>query len=147
MVNYEISASTITTAPPERIFAVLDDFSGWPTWMPAFERVRVELPAPGPPGPGYRFRLRGGVVHADMEVVDFGPLSRATTFQISFPPFTGVNRCQVVPLADGRFRINRVDSLQLPAMVAGLLDATQRERFAGLAGDFLRALKRTVEAA
>lgn len=145
MVSYEISASLITTAPPERIFAVLDDFGQWPAWMPSFDNVKVELPEGRAPGLGYRFRLRGLIVHGDMEVVDYTPLTRATTFRISFPPFTGVNRCRVVPLEDGRYRIERVDSLDLPDFVASLIDATQRGRFARLAGEFLDALKREVE--
>lgn len=120
MASYTISATTITTAPPERIFAVLDDFGRWPIWMPSLDRVKVELPA-GPPGLGYRFRLRGLIVHADMEVVDFTPLARATSFRISFPPITGLNRCVVVPLEDGRYRIERVDSLDLYDLVAGCL--------------------------
>jgi hypothetical protein len=146
MISYEIAASAVTTAPPERIFAVLDDFARWPTWMPAFEHIRVELPEARPLGPGYRFRLRSGIVHTDMEVVDFSPLARATSFRISFPPLTGVNRCRVVPLDDGRFRIERVDSLDLPELLASVIDATQRERFARLAGEFIQALTRAVEA-
>lgn len=146
MISYEIEASTITTATPERIFAVLDDFAGWPAWMPSLDTVKVELPADTTPGPGYRFRLRGRIVYADMEVVDYTPLSRATTFRISFPPFTGKNRCLVVPLDDGRFRIERVDSLDLPGLVATIIDATQRQRFARLADEFLVALKGAVEA-
>lgn len=145
MISYEICASAVTTAPPERIFAVLDDYGRWPTWMPSFERVRVELPAAGAPGPGFRFRLRAGLVHTDLEVLDYAPLARSTRFQMSFPPLTGINRCLVVPLADGRYRIERVDSFDLPELLVGLIDATQRERFARLASEFLQALKRTVE--
>jgi hypothetical protein len=145
MISYEIEASTITTATPERIFAVLDDFAGWPGWMPSLDTVRVELPENSVPGPGYRFRLRGRIVYADMEVVDYTPLSRATTFRISFPPFTGKNRCLVVPLDDGRYRIERVDSLDLPGLVATIIDATQRQRFVRLADEFLVALKGAVE--
>jgi len=145
MISYEISATTVTSAPPERIFAVLDDFGRWPTWMPAFEQISVELPGDARPGPGYRFRLRSGLLHTDMQVVDFTPLARATSFRISFPPITGTNRCRVVPLADGRFRIERVDSIDLPELVVGLISAAQRERFARLAGEFLQALRRTVE--
>lgn len=147
MISYEIAASTVTIATPERIFAVLDDFAHWPAWMPSLENIKVELPADRLPGPGYRFRLRGRIVHADMEVIDFTPLSRATTFRISFPPFTGTNRCEVVPLDDGRCRIERVDSLDLPELVATLIDATQRERFVRLADEFLVALKGAVEGA
>lgn len=145
MISYEIAASAVTTAPPERIFAVLDDFGRWPAWMPAFDKISVELPANTHPGPGYRFRLRSGLLHTDMEVTHFTPLVRATSFRISFPPLSGTNRCQVVPLPDGRFRIERVDSLDLPEFVAGLIGPAQRERFGRLAGEFLLALKRTVE--
>lgn len=145
MVSYEISATAVTTAPPERVFAVLDDFGHWPAWMPALDQVKVELPPDQKPGVGYRFRLRGLLVHGDMEVVDYTPTSRATSFRISFPPFTGVNRCRVSPLADGRFCIERVDSLDLPDLVASLIDATQRRRFERLAGEFLAALKAEVE--
>lgn len=146
MASYEIAASAVTTAGPERVFAVLDDFGRWPEWMPAFTHISVELPAGAELGPGYRFRLRSGAVHTDMEVVEFSELARATAFRISFPPVTGVNRCRVVPLDDGRFRIERVDTLDLPKFVASLLDATQRDRFARLAGEFLLALRRAVEA-
>lgn len=146
MVSYEISASAVTVAPPERVFAVLDDFARWPDWMPSFDNVRVELPQGRRPGPGYCFRLRGLLVYGDLEVVDYTPLSRATSFRISFPPFTGVNRCRLEPLAEGGCRIERVDSLDLPDLVASLIDATQRRRFARLAGEFLAALKREVEA-
>jgi len=145
MVRYEISAATITTAPPERVFAVLDDFGRWPAWMPAFERIRVELPEDGRPRLGYRFRLHSGLIRTDMEVVDFSPHSRGTSFRISFPPLTGMNRCVVTPLDDGRFRLERVDSLDLPELVAGFLDGPRRDRFAALAAEFLSALKATVE--
>jgi hypothetical protein len=145
MISYEISASTTTRAPPERVFAVLDDFGRWPEWMPAFDRIQVELPADRRPQLGYRFRLRSGPVHTDMEVVGFGPLVRATRFRISFPPLSGMNRCAIVPLPGGGCRIDRVDSLDLPELVAGLLDATQRARFERLAQEFLQALRRVVE--
>lgn len=146
MISYEIAAAATTTAPPERIFAVLDDFGRWPDWMPAFDHLTVELPANAVLGPGYSFRIRSGLVHTDMRVIDYSPLARATAFRVSFPPLSGTNRCRVVPLDDGRFRIERVDSLDLPAWVASLIDTTQRERFVRLAGEFLQALKRTVEA-
>jgi hypothetical protein len=146
MITYEISAAAVTVAPPERVFAVLDDFGRWPRWMPAFDRISVELPEESRPQLGYRFRLRSGLLHTDMEVVEFSPLARATSFRISFPPLSGVNRCRIVPLDDGRFRIERVDSLDLPEFVVGLIGPAQRERFGKLAGEFLLALKRTAEA-
>ncbi|MEF3273384.1 MAG: SRPBCC family protein [Chloroflexus sp.] len=145
MIRYEIAATTVTTAPPERVLAVLDDFSNWPRWMPSLERVRIELPPNDRPRPGYRFKLHGRFVHAEMEVIDYTPLSRATRFRISFPPFQGINRCQLVPLEDGRYRIERLDQLELPDLVAHFIDATQRQRFEKLALEFLHALRRVVE--
>jgi hypothetical protein len=130
VISYEIVAAATTTAPPERIFAVLDDFGRWPDWMPAFEHLKVELPRDATLGPGYSFRIRSGLVHTEMRVIDYSPLARATAFRVSFPPLTGTNRCRVVPLGDGQY----------------LIDASQRERFARLADEFLQALKRTVEA-
>ncbi len=145
MIRYEIAATTVTSAPPERVFSVLDDFKNWPRWMPSLERVRIELPSDDHPRLGYRFKLHGMLVHADMEVIDYTPLSRATRFRISFPSFQGINRCQVVPLDDGRYRIERLDQLELPDLVAHLIDATQRKRFEKLALEFLHALRRVVE--
>jgi hypothetical protein len=145
MIRYEIAATTVTTAPPERVLAVLDDFNNWPRWMPSLERVRIELPPNERPRTGYRFKLHGMFVHAEMEVIDYTPLSRATRFRISFPPFQGINRCRLVPLEDGRYRIERLDQLELPDLVAHLIDATQRKRFEKLALEFLQALRREVE--
>ncbi|GIV89845.1 MAG: hypothetical protein KatS3mg055_2363 [Chloroflexus sp.] len=145
MIRYEIAATTVTTAPPERVFAVLDDFSNWPRWMPSLERVRIELPPNDHPRQGYRFKLHGMFVHAEMEVIDYTPLSRATRFRISFPPFQGINRCRLIPLDDGRYRIERLDQLELPDLVAHVIDATQRKRFEQLALEFLHALRRVVE--
>lgn len=145
MVSYEISATAITTASPERVFSILDDFSRWPAWMPSLQNVRVELPAGTRPGPGFRFRLRGRLVYGDLEVIDYTRMTRATSYRISFPPFTGVNRCRLVPLGDGRHRIERTDSIDLPAFVAGMLGPPQRKRFEHLACEFLYALKREVE--
>lgn len=145
MKSYKIMAVALTRVTPERIFTVLDDFSRWPNWMPAFERVKVDLPTSHQPSLNYQFRLRGSVVHADMQVIEFTPLSRATSFRINIPPLTGVNRCLIRPLSNGRYRIERIDSIDLPGVVAGVLDNTQRARFSQLAQEFLSALLHTAE--
>ena len=145
MKNYKISAIATTKIPPERIFAVLDDFANWPTWMPSFDRVKVDLPINPVPHLNYQFRLRGSVVFADMQVIEYTPLSRATSFRINIPPLTGINRCSIRPLSHGRYRIDRIDTIDLPKVVVGVLDATQRARFARLAQEFLTALLRTAE--
>lgn len=145
MTMFQIAASTVTIATPEQVWAVLDDFGGWPRWMPALEHITVEVPPAQIPRLGYRFKLRSGIVHTDMEVVEFAPLARATSFRISFPPIKGTNSCRMVPLDDGHHRIERVDALDLPEALVGLLMATQRERFERLATEFVVALKRAVE--
>lgn len=146
MKSYTITAIATTKVVPSRIFAVLDDFGHWPNWMPAFERVKVDLPTNRRPNLNYQFRLRGNVVYADLKVIEFTPLSRATSFRINIPPLTGVNRCLMRPLAHNRYRIERIDTLDLPGVVAGVLDTTQRARFSRLAQEFLMALVRRAEA-
>lgn len=86
MAVYEIAAKTRIATTPETVWAVLDDFGGWPTWMPSMQGVRVELLTAGPPGVGYQFRLRTKLVHADLQVTGYAPLERATSFRLSFPP-------------------------------------------------------------
>jgi hypothetical protein len=145
VIRYAIEASSVTAADPADVLAVLDDFAGWPNWMPSLESVRVVLPEQGLPTVGYRFELRGRIAAAVLEVTQFTPLVRETRFRLNFPPLSGANRFELVPLADGRHRILRVDELELPNLVAHLIDATQRRRFEQLAGEFLTALRRAVE--
>jgi hypothetical protein len=141
MAIYEIAAATRITTPPERLWAVLDDFQGWPTWMPALNNVQIELLSSGAPRVGYCFRVRGGLVHADLEVTHYAPLERRTTFRLSFPPITGDNRCILTPLDDGAYLLERIDHINLPSRFISFLDKTQRARFERLAGEFLVALK------
>jgi hypothetical protein len=145
MAIYEINASTTISVPPHQVWAVLDDFSGWPTWMPAMQNLRIEHLSDGPPGLGYRFRLCGKITHAELEVTGYGPLERSTRFRLNLPPLSGENHCHLKPLEDGRYRIIRSDRLNLPGPVVSFLDKTQRERFERLAAEFLLALKHTSE--
>ncbi len=145
MSIYEIAAVTTIAAPPEHVWAVLDDFGNWPIWMPGLHNVRVELLSSGTPGVGYRFRVRGGLVHADLTVTDYTRLERKTSFRLSFPPITGDNRCCMTPLDGGRYRLERVDHIRLPGKFVDFLNATQRKRFEKLAAEFLLALKHTAE--
>lgn len=141
MAIYEIAATTTTAVPAEHIWAVLDDFSGWPIWMPAMQNLGVELLTAGDLRPGYQFRLRGTLVHADLEVISCTPLERTTRFRISFPPITGHNRCLLTPLTPGRYRLERIDHIHLPRQFISFLNATQRSRFEHLAAEFLTELK------
>ncbi len=145
MAIYEIAATTSISAEAAQVWAVLDNFHGWPGWMPAMQNLRVELLTAGEPRPGYRFRLRGSLAYADLEVTTFTPLERATRFRLNLPPLTGANRCLFVPLGNGQARLERVDYLDLPGPLISFLDATQRHRFEQLAAEFLESLKQEVE--
>lgn len=145
MATYEITAKTTITARPDDVWAVLDNFSGWPTWMPALQNVRVELLSPGPPRMGYRFRLQSKLIAADLEVTGYSHLERKTRFRLNFPPISGANCCLLIPLDEGRYQLERKDLLDLPGPVASFLDATQRQRFEHLAAEFLATLRSTVE--
>ncbi len=145
MAVYEITASTIITAPPEQVWAVLDDVHGWKTWMPSTKNVQIDILTPGPPRMGYKFRLGGKVAYAIMEITTFNPLERTTTFQLNVPPLKGTNSCVLLPLTNGRYRLKRVDRLEMPGSVMKVLDSTQRTRFEKLAAEFLQSFKRTIE--
>ena len=142
MGTYTFSAAITTRVPPESLWAALDDVAAWPRWMPGAQGLRVEPQTAGPVRAGYRFRLRAPLLHADLELRGFGPHERTTAFQISFPPFTGVNSCRAVPLADGAYRLERVDELVMPDMLGNWLSTTQRARFERLAVEFLEALEK-----
>jgi uncharacterized protein YndB with AHSA1/START domain len=146
MAIYEIAAATRITTPPAQLWAVLDDFQGWPRWMPALNNVQIELLSSGAPRVGYCFRVRGPLVHADLEVTRYTPLERQTTFRLSFPPITGDNRCVLTPQDDGAYLLERIDHINLPSRFISFLDKTQRARFERLAREFLVALKDAAEA-
>lgn len=141
---YEIAACTMLEASPEYIWEVLDDIAGWKEWMPATKNLHIDLLTPGPAREGYRFRLRGGVVHATMEVTGYTPLERTIKFHLNLPPVNGTTRCLLTPLDDERCHMERIDQLELPGPMVKFLDATQRKRFETLAADFLKSLKQTV---
>ena len=145
MAVYEISATTTVAASPEQVWAVLDDFSGWTDWMPAMNNLHVDHLTAGPPRRGYRFRLRGRIARAELEVTSYQPMERATRFRLNVPPLTGDNRCRLEPLGNGKYRIVRSDRLNLPGPVVKFLDSTQRERFERLAVEFVLALKKATE--
>ncbi len=146
--TYEITATSTISATPPQVWAVLDDFAGWRNWMPAMEQMQIELLSAGAPRKGYRFRLRGGIVHAELEVTGYSELERVTDFAVHIPllpPIRGQNTCRLYPLGNGTYRIERVDRIYLNnGLLIKFLDATQRKRFEQLAVDFVRALKQAV---
>lgn len=144
MAVYEVTATTTISATPEEVWHVLDDIHHWSHWMPSTKNLHIEPVSHGRPRKGYRFRLRGKVALAELEVTGFGPLERTTAFQLNVPPIKGTNRCLMTPLKNGTYQLKRIDQLVLPGPIVKFLDATQRARFQKLAAEFLVALKHYV---
>lgn len=142
---YEINAMTTIAVPPQQVWDVLDDFSGWPHWMPLMQSMRVEHMTEGPPRMGYRFRLRGTITFAELQVIGYAPNERATRFRLNLPPLTGENRCIITPIENGHYRILRSDRLHVPGPVALFLNSTQRDRFEKMAIEFVVSLKKATE--
>lgn len=145
MAVYTIAAHIMVTLPPAQIWAVLDNFSGWPRWMPEFRGLHVDLLSKGTPRTGYRFRLRGRVAYAELRVVEYDAMRRGTRFRMNLPPLTGANYCTITRIDEQLYRIDRIDHVDLFGPVIKILDATQRDRFTRLSFDFLRALKNEAE--
>ncbi len=109
------------------------------------KNLQVEHFSLGKPRCGYRFRLRGKIAYADLEVTSYKPFERATKFRLNVPPLTGANTCRITPLGSMMYRLERIDYIDLPGPLIKVLDATQRQRFELLAAEFLDSLKQTAE--
>jgi hypothetical protein len=142
---YEINASTIIAASPEDVWRVLDDIPGWKSWMPETQNLRIDMLTPGPPRLGYRFRIRGKVVYANMEVTRFNRLERQIQFRLNLPPVGGTIRCLIIPHSKGICQLRREDRMFLPGPLIKFLDKTQRERFERIAHDFMHTIKDAIQ--
>lgn len=93
--TFRVERATAINAPPDRIFALINDFRNWTSWSP-WEKMDPALKRSysGPPaGPGAVYEWEGNkkVGKGRMEIVDTVP-SRAVTIKLDFlKPFEAHN--------------------------------------------------------
>jgi len=73
MDDPRIDVRTASTAPPERVWALLADATTWPTWS-SFDEAEIEQPGDtDPQGVGCLRRFRRGRVRSRERIVAFDP--------------------------------------------------------------------------
>src|SRR5207244_7224289 len=96
--SFRIQRSTVIKAPPERVFALINDFHAWPQWSP-WERIDPALQRTygGPPaGSGATYQWTGNktVGSGRMEIVDQAPPSRVLIKIDFIAPFEAHNTAE-----------------------------------------------------
>ena len=117
--TFAIQRSATIKAPPEKIFAVLNDFQRWPEWSP-WEKLDPAMKrtlggAPAGKGATYAWEGNGKAGAGRMEIVESAPASRVG-IQLDFiKPFEGHNRTEftLTPQGDAT-RVNWVMSGPTP---------------------------------
>jgi hypothetical protein len=79
-INYEIVRSS--TAPPDRVFALLSDAPGWPTWFKLIRKVSWE---PGAEPPVRLVTLGPGLTIREVVLEETAPTHHAYSIQSVFP--------------------------------------------------------------
>jgi len=124
-----ITVETAIEAPPERVWEVLTDFPGYPTWNPFVTRITGEL-HPGArlrvaikPQPGREMTFRPTVRHVD-EGRGFSWLGRLLVPGL----FDGLHSFETGPHPDGGtlFRQSETFSGLLALVAGGSLEGTRR---------------------
>jgi uncharacterized protein YndB with AHSA1/START domain len=93
--TFRIERAVTIKAPPDRIFALINDFRNWTSWSP-WEKMDPALKrsyggAPAGPGAVYEWEGNKKVGKGRMEIVDAVP-SRAVTIKLDFlKPFEAHN--------------------------------------------------------
>jgi uncharacterized protein YndB with AHSA1/START domain len=105
--SFEVRRSLSMKAPPERVFALVEDFHQWPTWSP-WERLdpgmqRTHSGAPKGKGAVYAWRGNDQVGRGRMEILDASAPSRVTIQLEFFEPWEARNTAEfiVVPSTGG----------------------------------------------
>jgi uncharacterized protein YndB with AHSA1/START domain len=104
--TFRIARSTRIKAPPERIFALIDDFRAWSAWSP-WEKMDPALKrsysgAPSGRGAVYAWEGNRKVGQGRMEIVDAAAPSRVTIRLDFLKPFEAHNTTEftLVPQGD-----------------------------------------------
>ena len=110
--TFSVQRAATIEAPPEKIFAVLNDFRRWPEWSP-WEKLDPQMKrtlggAPAGQGATYAWEGNGKAGAGRMEIVEAVP-AKKVGIQLDFiKPFEGHNVTDftLAPQPDGTTRVN-----------------------------------------
>ena len=127
-----ISASAASTAPPERVFAVLADHERWPEWFPSVSKVEVIGAAEGV-GARRRVTIPGSVVEEEFIVWEPG-VRWSFTGTAARPKLTRslVEDCRLEALGSGGTRITYTMYLDPPPLLKPLVRLATRQVRSGI---------------
>lgn len=104
--TFRVERSIVVKAPPEKIFAYLNDFHSWTAWSP-YEKLDPAMkhtfggPASGQ-GSSYAWEGRGKAGAGRMEIMQSSPASKVS-IQLDFSkPFKGHNTAEFTLLPQGQ---------------------------------------------
>jgi carbon monoxide dehydrogenase subunit G len=73
----KFSSSAVINAPPEKVFALVDNLEDWPQWIPSIEKIEKVSEGPLKEGSRIRVTARSGVtVKLLMTLTEFVPGKR-----------------------------------------------------------------------
>ena len=105
--TFRVERSITMQAPPEKVFALLNDFHRWPEWSP-WEKLdanmtRTHAGAASGPGAAYSWQGNRKVGEGRMEIVDSSPPSRVLVKLDFLKPFEAHNTAEftMTPQGDG----------------------------------------------
>ena len=96
--SFRIERSAVLKAPPEKIFALINDFHPWPAWSP-WEKVDPALKrsysgAPSGKGAAYAWEGNNKVGSGRMEILESVPASRIAIKLDFLKPFEAHNMAE-----------------------------------------------------
>ena len=103
--NFRVQRSLDIKAPPERIFALINDLHAWATWSPYEKKdpamKRTHSGAPGGKGAIYEWDGDKNVGKGRMEITDTTPSSKIVIKLDFFSPFEGHNTAEFTMVGSG----------------------------------------------
>jgi carbon monoxide dehydrogenase subunit G len=134
----KFSSSVVVKAPPEKVFALVDDLESWPQWIPSIKRIEKITPGPLKEGSRIRVTARSGItVDLPMTVTEFVPGQR------------GVLEGGVLGVRMTRYYnfepVEEGTRLTAGGEVSGLLAFLVRRGGQRLSDEIVRAAKRKIE--
>jgi carbon monoxide dehydrogenase subunit G len=132
------SASAVINAPPEKVFALVDDLEGWPRWIPSIKQIEKITEGPLQEGSQIRVTAKSGIaITLLMTITEFVPGQR------------GVLEGSVLGTRMTRFynfeRIDEGTRLTAGGDVSGLLAFLIRRGGQRLSEEIVQAAKRKIE--